>query len=266
MAAAEERRSGWPTRVVSAAALVAVTLVLAACASDSSAAGPESTTPTPEPTLTPLTPLTAEALSGEGPSDEPGLEFPIPRGAKSVSIAFECEGGERWAVELGDPMTTGQSYLRGVCDGAQELAWPVTGQTIPRLRVTVTDGVPWTATPTFSREPFAYDTAVTEDCERFSDVYSAFMNADQGLTLYAAFDEAEWTERVDTAVGDLAELAVTASPSLADPFAKVHALASSADRTVGEVLSDDTTAAIYEVTQVCDRNQTPLIIMGEFGG
>ncbi|RWZ58440.1 hypothetical protein ELQ92_14120 [Labedella populi] len=264
MAAAQERRLMRVPRVLSLGLLVLVgALVLSGCASGTGTPDPESTPAASEPTLTPLT---AEPLSGTGPSDDPGLEFPIPRGAKSVTIAFECDGGERWAVELGDTMMAGQSHLRGVCDGTQELAWPVTGQTIPRMRVTVTDGVPWVATPTFSREGFVYDTVVTEDCDRFSDVYSAFMNADQGLTLYAAFGEEEWTERVDTAVGDLSELAVTASPSLADALAKVHALASSTDRTVGEALSDDTMSTIYEVTQVCDANQTPLILMGEFGG
>jgi hypothetical protein len=262
MAVAHERRSRRGAAAASLGLLVSA-LLLAGCVMGTSASRPESTPATPEPTLTPLL---AGPLSGEGPTEDPGLEFPIPRGAKSVTITFECDGGERWAVELGEAMLEGQSHLRGVCDGTQELAWPVTGQTIPRLSVTVTDGVPWVATPTFSREAFDYDTAVTEDCERFSAVYSAFMNADQGFTLYAAFGEDEWTDRVDTALGDLSELAVTASPSLADAFAKVHANASSADRTVGEILTDDTRAAIYDVTQVCDANQTPLIIMGEFGG
>lgn len=243
--------------------VVATVLLLTGCASGTSAAAPEPAPTTPEPTETPLT---AEPLAGEGPADDPGLDFPIPRGAKSVTIAFECDGGERFAVELGDTMMEGAANLLGVCDGVEELAWPVTNRTIPTLRVTVSDGVPWVATPTFSREPFAYDTALTEDCDRFSDVYSAFMNADQGFSLYAAFDETEWTERVDTAVGELVALSVTASPSLADALAKIHANASSSDRTVGEILSDDTRAAISDVSRACDRNQTPLILMGEFGG
>lgn len=262
MAVAQERRSRRAAVAASLGLLVGA-LLLAGCAMGTSASGPESTPATPEPTLTPLL---AEPFSGEGPTEDPGLDFPIPRGAKSVSIAFECEGGEHYAVEVGDTMMTGQAMLHGLCDGTQELAWPITNQTIPTLRVVVTAGVPWVATPTFSREEFLYDTAVTEDCERFSDIYSAFMNADQGFTLYAAFGEEEWVDRVDTAVGNLSELAVTASPSLADPFAKVHANASSADRTVGEVLTDDTRSTIEEITQVCDANQTPLILMGEFGG
>lgn len=156
--------------------------------------------------------------------------------------------------------------LQGDCDGTSELTWPTDALTAPRLTVWVPEGIDWAATPTFSTAAFVYDDQLTADCGTFADAYSALMNADQGYTLYDAFEEDEWTQRVDGAVADLTTLAEDGSPTIAEDVASLRDLASDPDRTVGEVLTEDAYTVIGAVSEACSRNQSPLILMGEFGG
>jgi hypothetical protein len=244
---------------------IVVAVGLSGCTGSAAGAG---TSPAAAPaTSAPAVIVTeAEPVTGLGPTPASGAPLTIPDDAQSVSIAFACDGGEHVVVEFGDSMRLEQAVLHGVCDGTRELSWPLTDETEPVLSVTIPDGVAWTATPTYSTAPFVYDDAVTEGCGTFAELYSALMNADSGYTNYDAFGEDEWNDRIDTAVGGLAELAATGAPSLSDPVVDVHALASSPDREVGRILTPDMLAAIGAVSRVCDTNQTPLILTGEFGG
>ena len=160
----------------------------------------------------------------------------------------------------------GQALLHGMCEGSTELSWPITDQTDPSLSVTVPQEVDWTASPTFSTAPFVYDHALTADCGLFADAYSALMNADSGYTDYDAFDEAEWESRVDEAAADLGDLAASAQPSIIDAVERLQSIVSDPARTVGVGLTADAYAAIGEVSNACNANQTPLILTGEFGG
>jgi hypothetical protein len=252
-----------PILLAAAAAIAAV--ALSGCAAGATAAapgaGPGSTRPEPSATT-----IAGDAVSGTGSTELGGVEFAIPEGAKSVVIAFECDGGGRYAVELGDSMMLGQAFLQGTCEGTADLAWPIEDLTEELLLVRVSDGVEWSATPTFSTAPFVYDEELTADCATFAEAYSALMNADQGYTLYDAFGEDEWTQRVDGAAADLAALAETADSAIAEGVASLRDLASDPDRTTGAVLSAEAMTAIGSVSQACDKNQSPLILSGEFGG
>lgn len=242
------------------AALVAFTLTGCGAGAAGVASAPETSTPEPTATLIP-----GEAVSGTESTGFDGVDFPIPTSAQSVTIAFECSSGF-YMVEFGDTMALGLAALRGACDGPQELGWPVLAGSEPSLEVSVGEGVEWTATPTFSTAPFVRDDALTDDCDEFAPSYSALMNADQGFTLYDAFGADEWTTRVDGAAADIAVLAKNAHPVIADAVARVAAIASDPNRTIGAALTPDASAAIEEITQACNANQTPLILDGEFGG
>lgn len=212
------------------------------------------------------TPLLSEAVSGLGPTEHfPGVAFPIPEGARSVVIDFDCAGGHPFSVELGDSMMLGQAPLNGVCDGTHQLAWPVTDRTGPTLLVTIPDGVKWVAAPRFSTEEWVFDTHVTADCEAFSEIYSAFVNADTGFTHYGAFDAASWTTRVDRASVELKALAAASQTPLADSLTKMYVVVTDSQRTVGAVVGD-TSNPLGQILQACDANQTPVVVMAEFGG
>lgn len=206
------------------------------------------------------------AVSGTGPTGFPGVEFPLEAGARSVSIEFECRSG-RYTVELSDSMMLGQAPLSGECEASPVLlAWPITERTTETLSVTVADGVDWTAVATFSDEEFATDTALAADCDRFVVIYSAFMNADHGYTLYDELDADQWTERVDEASAELEFLAASAQSKLRESFQQLVPLVSARTDQVGEILSPDMQAPISAISHACDANQTPLILLGEFGG
>lgn len=225
------------------------------------AASPSTAGPSPS-----SSPVRAESASGTGPTVFPGVDFPIPADARSVVVDFDCAGGGTFSLELGDSMMLGQAPLSGTCDGTTQLAWPVTERTGPTLYVVVSEGVDWVATPTFSSEEFAFDAAITADCEGFSNVWSALQNADTGYTDYNAFDAAEWTSRVDRALDDLESLAASSQSRLGDTFAQFQSVVTDPAPTVGSVMTAAARDTIGSITQACDANQTPLILKGEFGG
>lgn len=205
-------------------------------------------------------------VSGVGPTGFPGVDFPIPADARSLVLTFECAGGGDFTVELGDSMMLGQSPLSGICVGETELAWPIGDKTAPTLGVTVAEGIEWMATPTFSSEEFSFDAALKAECEQFSDVYSALMNADTGYTQYGAFDAAEWTSRVDRASTQLGALATASSSPLGGAYAQLRAVVDDPERSVGAALTAEAQSPIGEISEACGANQTPLILKAEFGG
>jgi len=263
---ARRRQTTRSAPILLAAAAAIAGLALTGCAAGATAAAPGSTpdsTATPEPSATTVA---GDTLSGTGPTDVTGVDFALPSGMKTVVIAFECGGGGRYAVELRDSATIEEVTLQGDCEGTSELTWPTDDLTAPRLTVWVPEGIDWAAAPTFSTAAFVYDDQLTADCGAFADAYSALMNADQGYTLYDAFEEDEWTQRVDGAVADLTTLAENGSPTIAEDVTSLRDLASDPDRTVGEVLTEDAYTVIGSVSEACSRNQSPLILSGEFGG
>lgn len=249
-----------------ALSLGTLAVVLSGCASAAGTATPDPGPASPKPTAV-AKETVGKAISGHGPTPDfpKGASFPLPDGARSVVVDFECAGGGTFTVELGDSMMLGQAPLSGTCDGTQQLTWPVSERTDPTLHVMIDDDVDWRATPRFSTEQFASDPAITSDCEAFSEIHSALMNADVGYTQYDAVDEADWRTRVAAASTELKALAEASETALAAEFAELHATVSGADRSVGAVL-EGTEDAIGRVQRVCDTNQTPLVIMAEFGG
>lgn len=220
---------------------------------------------TPTPSSSPSS-VQANFISGTGPTVFPGADFPLPGDARSVVIDFECVGGGPFSVELGDSMMLGQAPLSGTCDGATQLAWPVTERTGPTLHVVVNEGVDWVATARFSTEEFAFDAAITADCQGFSGVWSALQNADTGYNDYNAFDAAEWNSRVDEALDDLEMLVASSQSRLGDTFAQFRNIVTDPAPTVGAVMTAAAREPIVSISQACDANQTPLILQGEFGG
>ncbi|MGV2902333.1 hypothetical protein ACNPM4_11680 [Microbacterium sp. AGC62] len=245
-----------------AAAFAALVVMLAGC----TAAEPEAD-PTPTATGETMASVSVDGpeISGTGPTEPfPGVDFPLREDMRSVTIDFTCEGGGPFRVELGDPMTLGQATLSGTCDGTTELVWPITEETGPTLNVWVTNDVAWTATPHFSTAEFVRDGAITSECDAFSEVYSALSNADIGLTEYQAFDEAEWTRRVDAATVDLETLAGASETTMSDPFTALLSWVQGDGHTPGALLQD--TSLIDPISDTCNTNHSPLILIGEFGG
>lgn len=253
------RRNG-----VLAVTLAASTFALAGC-TPAVSTDPESAPTAPEAAVDAAIDLDADAVTGSGSSDFLGVDFPVPDGARSVSVLFECDGAGRFSVELGDSMMLGQSPLSGACGVPSELAWPITDDTRPKLTVFIADGAPWTATPTFSAEEFAYDDALTADCDAFAQVYSEFSNADSGVTFYNAIDDDEWTVRVEDATSEFGEAAGAARSSVAPLMTDAYAIVSDRSPAVGQSLAG-VELQIAEITNACNLNHTPLILRGEFGG
>lgn len=243
------------------AALVAATFALSGCATTTGAAPSPSASASDE---TAATSTAGTTVTGTGATGWPGLDFPLPAGARSVSIDFTCEGVGHYVVEFGDAMAENTFPISGTCGAPSSLAWPVDANTQPSIAVTVDDGIPWTATPLFSTKEFARDAAVTADCAGFVDVYSALMNADQGYTQYKAFDAATWAARVAAASSQLAALAAASTSSLKAPLTSMSQTVSTATEpgTAQAGIADD----VAQIGAACNANQTPYFIKAEFGG
>lgn len=243
------------------AALVAATIVLSGCATTIGAAPSPSASASDEATATSTAGATVTATGATG---WPGLDFPVPAGARSVSIDFTCEGVGPYVVEFGDAMAENTSPISGTCGAPSSLAWPVDAKTQPSIAVTVDDSVAWTATPLFSTTEFVRDAAVTADCAAFVDIYSALMNADQGYSQYKAFDAATWTTRVAAASSQLAALAAASTSSLKGPLTSMSHTVSTATEpgTAQAGIADE----VAQIGAACNANQTPYFIKAEFGG
>ncbi|HEY9306909.1 MAG TPA: hypothetical protein VIP82_03805 [Microbacterium sp.] len=207
-----------------------------------------------------------ETLSGVGaPSESSDVPIAIPEDARSLALDFECAGGGPFSVELGDSMMLGQAPLTGTCDGSHSLGWPILERTAPVLHVTVPENVEWMAQARFSTAEFEQNAAVTAECERFSEIYSALVNADTGYAYYGAFDEAAWRARVERASEDLAAATQTSDPAFAESYEAMRDVVSDPSQEVGAALIG-TEAAFTQIRQLCDANQTPIVIVAEFGG
>ncbi|MFS0866366.1 hypothetical protein AB3M83_03405 [Microbacterium sp. 179-B 1A2 NHS] len=181
-----------------------------------------------------------------------------------MSIDLTCDGHGPYSVELGDSMAANLATISGTCGAEEPLAWPVTDDTAPSIAVTVDDNVEWTAAPRFSTAEFTRDPAVTAECAAFTDVYSALVNADDGFNDYDAFDEEAWSARVATASTQLADLAAASTSALAAPLAAMSTVVAAASEP-GKARSG-TEDSVMQVADACDANQTPFVIMAEFGG
>nr|WP_201470424.1 hypothetical protein [Microbacterium hydrocarbonoxydans] len=209
--------------------------------------------------------LSAPPVSGTGPTAPfPGVDFPIPEGARSLELDLVCASDARITVEVGDSMATGQAVLEGTCGAAaQTMVWPISEKTSPTLNVWAPEGVAWTATPRFSTAEFVTDETIAAECAAFGDVYSALMNADQEYRHYQAFGLDEWTSRVDAAAADLAALANSSTSTMAPGFAQLLATLQSPDRVAGEVSIINPNDLLGDA---CAVNHTPLVLNAEFGG
>jgi hypothetical protein len=240
--------------------LSAAALLATGCAAPIATAPSASTSPT----VVAVDDVTPETVTGEGPTGWPGVAFPIPSDFRSVTIDFSCDGDGFYTVELGDSMMLAQAPLDGTCGENTLLQWPLTPRTGSTLSVTVGDGVAWTATPRFSVEEFPFDAALTTECAAFTDVYSAFINADSGFMHYDAFDATEWAERIAKASAQLREFAASSSSALAAPLsAMVDITAEQSDPGTALVGTDE---AVTQIAAACDANQTPFVVKAEFGG
>lgn len=249
-------------RRITALAAVAAGIALSGC---SSAASPEVEPVAAEPAESTASTRTLDPVSGEGPTGFPGVAFPIPENARSVSIAFHCDGDGAFSVELGDSMMLGQSPLSGTCGEPHSLSWPIESRTAPTLVVQLDAGAIWTAKPTFSTAEFAVDEALVAECAAFSEVSSALMNADVGLTQYAAFDETAWRERVQGATVELGELAAASTTELSAALTQLHGELSATTPAPGTAYRALEPGFVV-IGAACAENQSPIVLHGEFGG
>ncbi|MEZ3160190.1 hypothetical protein AB1K54_06515 [Microbacterium sp. BWT-B31] len=251
--------------------VVGAALALSGCAVDdadaapapirSSSAPPETTSATPEPPMT----WPGDPVSGQGAIEHTETEFAVPEGAHSLVVDFECTGGASFSAELATTSSLVRAPLRGTCEGASQLAWPIVERNRTTFRVQLPDGVAWTARPTFSSADFDFDEAVTADCEKFAAVYSELVNADTGFTFSKKIDAADWVVRVDRAAADLQALAAYAKSTLGASFSQLQTIVSDPARTTGDILTPSA-GPIGDISKACSLNQTPLILTGEFGG
>lgn len=212
--------------------------------------------------------FSAEPLvfDGSGPAFDPSLVAPIPPASASMAVDFQCNGDAGFSIEFGDAMLLGQGIMRGACDGvASTFRWPVTEGSTGSLRVVTAEDAEWSLVATFSDDEFVADDAVGADCAAFVPVYSAFTNADSGLSFYEAFDEAEWALRVADAQAAVTALIGGAQSSLAEPLAEFATVVGRDGIVPGEAL-EGTEASLEKLMTACDANHTPLYVTAEFGG
>lgn len=253
------------------AAAAALALLTTGCTATADASPPIDESPTASaPSLSPTVATAAmpepETVTGVGPvADYPGVDISIPEGARSVVVDFECSGGERFYVEMRDGMGADSGFLQGMCDGAHQFAWPITVSPAPSFYVSVVDGVEWSAVLQFSADEFGYDEAIVANCKAYGPAISGVSNADLGLTQYNAFDEAEWTRRVDASADAVEELVASSQSSLAGTLAEVHAAITDPAREVGN-LSPAVSAIDGPIVEACNANHTFIYLTGEFGG
>lgn len=222
--------------------------------------------PSADPTPSPAATFPSESLSGRGTADG-SAEVPvtIPEGARSVVVDFGCTGAENFfSIEFGDSMADGSAPLTGHCGGVQPLALAVDADSGP-LRVFVPDGVRWVARVTFSAEEFAGDPAVAAECAAYSPIFSLLSNADLGFSHYDDLDEAEWRARATEGSTRLVDLGASSETMLAELFTDFGANVGDPTREVGKALdgSHDISALI---ARICDANQSPIVIMADYGG
>ncbi|HCJ48501.1 MAG TPA: hypothetical protein DHW40_04080 [Microbacterium sp.] len=222
-------------------------------------------TPTPVSSPSPAAVFADQVYTGVGTGETEKVVVTVPAGAQSVSISITCVGESQFGVEYGDSMALGQAMLGGWCDGTYESSWPLLPASGDTVNVFMGEGIEWEVVVTFSRDPFDEDEALTRECSAFSDVLSQLQNADDGYGFYAAFGAAEWYDRVDAATYDLAELAESSSSELTESFSAILAILQERDRVAGGAL-EDVWGNYGPISDACDRNQTPLVIMAEFGG
>lgn len=219
--------------------------------------------PAPSVTASPI--LSTHEVSGVGSEERADIVEEAPGGAQSVTVDFTCAEGGPFSVEYGDSMMLGQAPLSGECGTRQQLAVPLLPRSEPYLWVTIEDGVAWEASVVYSSDPFPQDAALVEECAGFADVFSQLQNADNGYGFYAEFGSGEWYERVDAATADLVELAASARSEIAPSFTAVLGTLEERDRVPGAAL-EDVWDEFRTITAACDRNQSPVVIMDEFGG
>jgi hypothetical protein len=250
------------------AAGAALAVALTGCAYDNVGAAPEPTVSAPSPSQSPVT-WTAEPISGRGSSQGllPDDALSVPDWARSVVMEFTCAGGAGYVAEIGNSMEQGHGPQMGTCDGTHELSWSVDESTGATLRMSLPPEVEWSALPRFSSEELVFDKAITAECERISAIYSALMNADDGLLHHRAFGTAEWGARVTQAAADLDALASSSETSLAEPFRQLHETVIAPEVVPGMLrgipASDPSFAAIGEA---CNANHSPITMSAEFGG
>lgn len=244
-------------------ALAVTGLALTGCASE----GADAAAAAPEPAATSAVAVdeevtVGEPVSGVGSTDFPGDPFPIPADARSLELAFECDG-DWFTVEIGDSMMLGQAPLSGPCDGSgPALRWPIVPNTGQTIYVGVGEGVSWSATPWFSTAEFAYDEALTADCAAYSDVSSGLHNADIGLDR-GVYDDAEWEARTGDGMAGLASLADASESSLAEAFTRLHA---QLDTEWAPGMIDRAGDLPWEIQMACRFNHTEVVMTGGFGG
>jgi hypothetical protein len=271
MARSHHRRRTW----FIASLIVPLALAFAGCATndrtdaraDASTPSVAVSAPTPSITMPPPTPLAGHTSADDRSVD---VAMPIPAGAHSVVVDFQCTGGAWFNVEFGDRMTRGDAMMlddapyRGRCGGTKELAWPIVAGTDGTLQVYIPANADWTALPHFSTDEFKHDAAVTMDCKKFSWVSGELSDADNGY-LQKAFGADQWRTRVEQAAADLAAQATSSQSSLKGALTQLVPLLKDPALKPGMTLSV-AQSTMTQVSEACTANQTEFVIQAHFGG
>jgi hypothetical protein len=212
-------------------------------------------TPTPSITMPSSAPVTGHAVA-HGQTD---TAMPIPAGARSVVVDFQCTGGAWYRVDLGDATTPGNATMlseapyHGMCGGVKKLAWPLPARTED-----------WSAAPHFSTDDFKRDAAVTTDCKKFSWIMGELSDADSGYGM-KAFGADEWRTRVDQAATELAAAASASQSPLKGALAQLEPLLRAPSLPAGSTLSVAQPTAT-QVGNACTANQTVFVVQAHYGG
>lgn len=264
-------------RLLFAASLtIPLVLIFAGCASSTpmdaavSASASPITTRTPTPSLTMPAPV---PLSGHSAPDDDGDDaaMPIPAGARSVVVDFQCTGDSEYHVDLGNVRTSAPTIMLGLvpyfgrCGAAKELAWPISARTDGTLHVSIGANADWTAVPHFSTSEFVRDAAVTMDCKKFSWVIGELSDADNGYSGAKAFGSDEWRTRIDQAATELAAQSASSQSSLKASLTQLEPLLRDRSLKPGSSLSV-AQPTITLVDEACTANQTEFVVQAHFGG
>lgn len=265
-----------PRRPWGIAGLVVVGVLLTGCVATSGEVEPAArsvddaaSVPSPRPTPTPEADpvIGQQTVSGVGPQSEERVPLAVPRGTRTVLIDLACDAETRYGAELGDAMMLGQASLSGDCDGERTLAWPWVSGSSGLLSLWVAPEVGWTASVTYSSDPFPQDPAMVTECEAYSQAYSAVSNADNGFGYYAAFGADEWNERMDAAARSLAALAESSRTILVDEFAAMHTVLAERSPIAGGMTETQEFWAVQNsINETCAWNHSEIVVYAEFGG
>jgi hypothetical protein len=200
---------------------------------------------------------------GFGGSGQLSEGISVPKGANSLVMTFVCTDGVFY-ISTGGDMSMDR---RGGCGGAQTYAFSVTNQRDLVVSVSMfQEEATFALTGEFSRAKTEPDASTASDCEVFSTIRSAIVNARDGFEV-GDIDGEDWLVVLQETRANLKKLSDNPD-GLIGQQVTVLTEALAGDHAIPESLAESKPfiTASDLIGQACDANRTPVIIMAEYGG